>query len=277
MGFLDTIGERGSQSRSLGAERMVDQPPSWNDSTRTRGMSGPDEAPRSNRVHAAVVWSAVLVVVAAVAVAAWLGARKMMTAPGARVPVATDAASEVPAPAAIPTPAARPVRPRLATRRAVTGENRRPIEAGSSNASPEANGEAIVPAPEPATELPAAPDNDTVAIDTSSDPVPAALVTTIAAEDDSVYSSEAADIVAPRLVSLGFGSHPMKGFDVRTSRLELIIAKNGTVERARLFSPSQNWQDAMLLSRAKTFQFVPAQHNGSPVRFRYVMEVDAAP
>ena len=50
-----------------------------------------------------------------------------------------------------------------------------------------------------------------------------------------------------------------------------------TVERARLFSPSQNWQDAMLLSRAKTFQFVPAQHNGSPVRFRYVMEVDAAP
>jgi hypothetical protein len=33
----------------------------------------------------------------------------------------------------------------------------------------------------------------------------------------------------------------------------------------------------MLLSRAKTFQFVPAQRNGVPVRYRFVMDVDATP
>jgi hypothetical protein len=33
----------------------------------------------------------------------------------------------------------------------------------------------------------------------------------------------------------------------------------------------------MLLSRAKTFQFVPAERNGHPVRYRLVMNVNTTP
>jgi len=78
-------------------------------------------------------------------------------------------------------------------------------------------------------------------------------------------------------VSLGFVHPLVGGFETRTSTLELLISKSGAVERAKIFSPSRNWEDAMLLSRAKTFQFVPAQRNGFPVRYRFVMEVDATP
>jgi hypothetical protein len=96
-------------------------------------------------------------------------------------------------------------------------------------------------------------------------------------EDNYVYSNEGAGVVAPQLVSLGFVHIPLRGFETRTSTLELLISKSGTVERARIFSTSRNWEDAMLVSRAKMFQFVPAQRNGFPVRYRFVMEVDATP
>jgi hypothetical protein len=108
------------------------------------------------------------------------------------------------------------------------------------------------------------------------DPNAAALVAA-PPEDDYVYSSEGAGVVAPRLVSLGFVHRLVRGFEARTSTLELLISKSGTVERATISSTSRNWEDALLLSRAKTFQFVPAQRNGFPVRYRFVMAVDATP
>jgi hypothetical protein len=96
-------------------------------------------------------------------------------------------------------------------------------------------------------------------------------------DDDNVYSGEGDGVVAPRLLSLGFGRRLVTGLRTRTSTIELVVSKSGDVERVKLFPPSRNWEDAMLLSRAKMFQFQPAQRNGSPVRYRFVMEVDAAP
>jgi len=55
------------------------------------------------------------------------------------------------------------------------------------------------------------------------------------------------------------------------------VSKSGTVERAKISATSTNWEDAMLLSRAKMFQFVPAQRDGYPVRYRLLMRVDATP
>jgi hypothetical protein len=60
----------------------------------------------------------------------------------------------------------------------------------------------------------------------------------------------------------------------RTSTIELVVSKSGMVERAKIFSSAVHWEDTLLLSRAKTFQFVPAQRNGFPVRYRFVMDVD---
>ena len=96
-------------------------------------------------------------------------------------------------------------------------------------------------------------------------------------DDDNVYSGVVEGVVAPRLLSLGFGRRLVTGLRTRTSTIELVVSKSGDVERVKLFPPSRNWEDAMLLSRAKMFQFQPAQRNGFPVRYRFVMEVDAAP
>ena len=96
-------------------------------------------------------------------------------------------------------------------------------------------------------------------------------------EDDHVYSSEGAGVVAPRLTSLGFVHRLVSGLRVRTSTIEMVVSKSGTVERARIFSSPAHWEDALLLSRAKMFTFVPASRNGSPVRYRFVMDVDTSP
>ena len=273
MGFLDSIGQRRTEPQSSTPERPPDPPFTWD--AASAGASGaPDETPRSNRVHAAVVWSAVLIVVAAVAMAAWMGARKLMTSTP-RPQVTAKTASELPDPATTPSSAPRPAR-RAATRHGITGKKRGPIETANTSPGPESTDLAFTAPADSANEPPGATASDAALIEASSDPVPAALVTVLT-EDESVYSSDATDIVAPRLVSLGFPNRPLKGFQVRTSRLELIISKSGSVERARVSSTSGNWEDAMLLSRAKMFQFVPALRNGSPVRFRYVMDVAAAP
>ena len=274
MGFLDNIGQRRAEPQSFTPAPIPDPPFAW-DTTPPSGSAAPDAAPRASRVHAGVVWSGVLIVVAAVAVAAWLGARKVMSALP-RTQADAPAATEAPTPEPSPTPVTTSARARTGARHGVAGRSRASVEEASSTAAPDVTSEAVATTTEAVNETPAASENATAPIEAGPDPVPAALVT-VAPEDDSVYSNDATDIVAPRLVSLGFNSPPVKGFAVRTSKLELIISKSGTVERARVSSSSENWEDAMLLSRAKMFQFVPALRNGAPVRFRYVMEVAAAP
>jgi hypothetical protein len=99
----------------------------------------------------------------------------------------------------------------------------------------------------------------------------------VAAEDDYIYSREGAGVITPRLMSLGFVHRLVFGLRVRTSTLELVVSKTGTVERAKILSTPAHWEDTILLSRAKTFRFVPAYRNGSPVRYRFVMDVDTSP
>jgi len=265
MGFLDAIGQRVPQSRPQDSRPEVAQSLTWDDSATGLQTAPAQESPRSNRIHPAVIWSGAVIVVAAVAVAAWLGMRNFATLVAPPAP-ATEASAD--APPAVQTPAQKPgrkrsaIQPRAAVRSAAKNETAVGAGVPEAGAEPASHGATV-------TEAEAAP------IKTISDPIAAALVAV--PEDDYVYSIEHAGVVAPRLVSLGFVPSLVRGFETRTSTLELLISKNGTVERAKIFSTSRNWEDALLLSRAKTFQFVPAQRNGFPVRYRFVMEVDATP
>jgi hypothetical protein len=163
---------------------------------------------------------------------------------------------------------------RAAVRSAPKNENA--VDAAVPEASPETANEPSLPSVGQVSDVATVAETEAAPIEKTSDPIAAALVAA-PPEDDYVYSSEGPAVVAPRLVSLGFVHPLVRGFKARTSTLELLISKSGTVERAKIFSPSANWEDAMLLSRAKTFQFVPAQRNGVPVRYRLVMQVDATP
>lgn len=278
MGFLDTIGQRGPESRPQTPRPDVTQHLKWDEpvpSNQTApAQESPGSKPGSNRIRAAVIWSAAIIVVAAVAVAAWLGVRNFATVVAPHAEALADAPPAVETRVEEPSPTRRSVRPRAAVRSAAKNEN--PVDATVVNASAETANEASVSTIGPASDVATVRETESTPIETTSDPIAAAPVAALP-EDDYVYSSEHAGIVAPRLVSLGFVHRLVTGFETRTSTLELLISKSGTVERARIFATSRNWEDAMLLSRAKTFQFVPAQRNGSPVRYRFIMEVDATP
>jgi hypothetical protein len=145
-----------------------------------------------------------------------------------------------------------------------------------SAASRDTASEPSVAVAPPPSEIAGLTETATAPIETISNLLEAPLVAAVP-DDDNVYSGEGEGLVAPRLLSLGFVHRLVTGLRTRTSTIELFISKSGSVERVRVTPPSRNWEDAMLLSRAKTFHFQPAQRNGSPVRYRFVMEVDAAP
>jgi len=272
MGFLDTIGQRVPASRPQNSQPEAPQHLTRDDSAPDIQTTPTQESPRAKRTHAAVIWSGAIIVVAAVAVAAWLGVRnfKTVVAPSTEAPA--DAPPAVQASAEKPTPKQRSVRVRAAVRSAP--ENT--VDAGVPEASRETANEPSLSTVGPVSDVAAVTATEAAPIEKKSDPTAATLVAA-PPEDDYVYSSEAPEVVAPRLVSLGFVRPLARGFKARTSTLELLISRSGTVERAKILSPSANWEDAMLLSRAKTFQFVPAQRNGRPVRYRLVMQVDATP
>jgi hypothetical protein len=50
--------------------------------------------------------------------------------------------------------------------------------------------------------------------------------------------------------------------------LEFVLTETGAVERVRLVSPANRYQERMLVAAAKTWQFQPATRDGRPVRYR---------
>lgn len=268
MGFLDTIGQRTPVSRPQGTQPAFSDYLTFDNAGPAPHTAPQQESPQSNRIHAAVIWSAGLIVIAAIAVGAWLGMRQFAPVAAPQTEASADAAPATPAPTKKPGGKRRAVRAASTVR----SDAQPAIGASTSEAGLRAADEASTDGPVSqvanVTEAAATP----IAV---SDSIAAAAVAV--PEDNYVYSSDGAGVVAPSLVSLGFVHRVVNGFATRTSTLELLVSKNGTVERAKLFPPSRNWEDAMLLSRAKTFQFVPAQRDGLPVRYRYVLEVDTTP
>jgi hypothetical protein len=95
-------------------------------------------------------------------------------------------------------------------------------------------------------------------------------------DDTTIYSSADDEVQPPTLLTRGFLGPLVNGVAVRRSLIELAISKSGSVERVQLLSRSQNMRDALLLSRAKQFQFRPASKNGIPVGYRVVIVVEEA-
>jgi len=85
-----------------------------------------------------------------------------------------------------------------------------------------------------------------------------------------LYSSEDADVEPP--VLLGPLPRPIVVVDRKlakiVNRLEVLVAPDGTVERARFIDGPHRMPDTMLLSGAKTWKFAPASKNGKPVWYR---------
>lgn len=274
MGFLDNIGQRPSEPRPTASRPSVAENLIRGDAARpVRTTPAVHDSSQPNRIHPLVIWSAVLVVIAAVAAGAWLGLRhSAMFSPDTETKAAADASPE----AAQPAP--QPAQNRGSARSQPVG--RRASKSGPAIAAPAASGEtsieAGVPVIEPVSQAANLTETTTTQVEAVSDPIVAASTPALP-EDDYVYSSEGGGVVAPRLTSLGFVHRLVSGLRVRTSTIELVVSKDGRVERAKIHSTPSHWEDALLLSRAKMFQFVPAYRDGFPVRYRFVMDVDTSP
>jgi hypothetical protein len=272
MAFLDSIGQSGPQSRAQGSRSSpINQSPTRNDAVRAiqiAPVAPAPMAPQNDRIHPAAIWCAVLFVVGAVAAAAWLGMRNSGLVGSPATETAADAQTETPTPVDKVDPKQKLVRPQAAGRRATGVKTAGAGTTKRADSTSEASVSDLAPVGQPVTE-------------TAGQPIAAAADTAAAIvplpEDDNVYSSDGGGVVAPRLTSLGFTRRLVGGLQVRTSTIELVVSKSGTVERAKIFSTPAHWEDALLLSRAKMFQFVPAYRDGFPVRYRFLLDVDTSP
>jgi hypothetical protein len=273
MGFLDNIGQRGAGPRPQPAPPTIAPSVPRDDAVSVVQKPQTSKPAQSNRYDRIVARTAVLFVIAVVSIGAWYGLHTSSTAVSPDGEAVADTPSQGRTSAdATPGVKRSEIRPRAVVR-ASRDTNAKSNAGIRSEEAPADDGSASsVPAHRVATIREAgAPPFETV-----SDSVAAAFVAGLPG-DEYVYSSEADGVVAPRLLSLGFVQRLVNGVGQRTSTIELLVSKSGTVERARIYSRPRNWEDALLLSRAKTFQFVPAKRDGFPVRYRYVMEVDTSP
>lgn len=84
-----------------------------------------------------------------------------------------------------------------------------------------------------------------------------------------IYAAGTAGVLPAIAVSPRLPRHlPPNGDISRLSRIELIIARDGSVESARLLGGRPDVLGGMFLSAAKAWQFEPATRGGLPVRFR---------
>ncbi len=85
----------------------------------------------------------------------------------------------------------------------------------------------------------------------------------------AVYTSASADVMPPVSLNLPLTRElPPHLRREDLTRIELLIAMDGTVEWVRLVGQPQTVHDTMWLSAVKAWQFQPALRNGIPVRYR---------
>ena len=84
-----------------------------------------------------------------------------------------------------------------------------------------------------------------------------------------VYSMADASVQPPIIVRPVLPASPPPGVPPdKVGTIELIVDENGDVEQVRLISPTNRYQDRMLVAHAKSWKFQPATKDGEPVKFR---------
>ena len=92
---------------------------------------------------------------------------------------------------------------------------------------------------------------------------------------DAVFDGSSAGIVAPVTLrqDLPRWSNPALPLPRAVGMLDVIIAKNGVVERATLTHPIAAFFDRQVLDSTKNWRYQPAQIEGQPVRFRKTIKI----
>src|ERR1051325_4620904 len=156
MGFLETIGQR-RESRPQSSRPDLPHDLTWDDSARAIEPAPVPEPPRSNPTSP-MIWIAVLVVVAAVGVGAWLGLRKSATQVAPPPAASADAAPAVDqAQVDKPQPKRTPAPRRGVVRSAVNDEtaiDTNPYDSAAETPAPTVASGEVAPEPQRSEEHP---------------------------------------------------------------------------------------------------------------------------
>ena len=108
-------------------------------------------------------------------------------------------------------------------------------------------------------------------------PLPAAPAPVAAPQPPRVYGIGEPGVVAP--ITIVQRVPPFRGKVLKEGMavLEVIIDETGGVESARMRVAFNNAYDKLVLDAAKTWQYQPATVNGTPVRFRKLVQVSLVP
>ena len=91
--------------------------------------------------------------------------------------------------------------------------------------------------------------------------------------DSNIYTSASGGVSPPVDVRPMLPRQPRNVDVEKLSRIELIIARDGSVESARLLGDRSDVQGGMFLSAAKSWLYRPAMKDGVAVRFRKLILV----
>jgi hypothetical protein len=95
------------------------------------------------------------------------------------------------------------------------------------------------------------------------------------AADDIVYSENDRGIVPPRALSRGFPDTPPIGVPpYRVGTLEMIIDRDGNVDKVKLHTPLNRYHERMVVSAAKNWRYLPATKDGRPVKCRITVKIN---
>ena len=96
-----------------------------------------------------------------------------------------------------------------------------------------------------------------------------------ASAEDVVYTAADAGVVPPRPLSRQFpAATPIGVPPHRVGTLEMIIAKDGSVEFVKLHTPLNRYHERMIVSAAKAWTYRPAMRAGKPVRYRLTVQIN---
>jgi hypothetical protein len=198
--------------------------------------------------------------------------RASLTSPA--VETLNPAVAEPDATAAVDSPAAAPAKGSPSTTARPAGQNAAGAAQSPARVASQAQPEPVIEiaplvaggAPEPAAVV----TNDSAPLGEPVRLVESALVAETPRVPE-VYSSADADVQPPKIVSADLPRGIGGGLPVRTEAVELLVNVDGSVAHVQLRTAEPRMLDAMLLSRAKMWQFEPARLEGRPVPYRLVL------
>ena len=92
-----------------------------------------------------------------------------------------------------------------------------------------------------------------------------------------VYTGDESNLIPPGIVRQALPPFPGQVVIPRTGKLEVLIDESGAVESAVMTTSISQAYDAIVLAATKAWRYKPATANGTPVKFRKIVQITIRP